>query len=459
MRMEFLRLNPSAFFKPFCCLMLISFIAYGQTDPGVRPTAGGPGSSGGTGDPLPGLTPQQLALFNTTKGIFIEVDSVSGTLPGEGGKGLGPSFNLNSCAGCHVAPAIGGSSPKTNPQIAVATLDNARNVIPSFISINGPIREARLIHNPDGSPDGGVHDLFVIAGRVDTPAGCQITQTDFSPQVANNNVSFRIPTPTFGTGLMEMITDAAILANKNSNLPLKAQFHIAGRENRTGNDGTITRFGWKAQNKSLTIFAGEAYNVEQGVTNELFPNARENGVNCDVLGHSEDHTDFATGISGDVEQFAMFMRLLAPALPVPSFGNVPPDSIQRGSALFAQVGCSLCHTPALKTGISYIEALSNKTANLYSDILVHHMGQGLADNVSQGGAGGDEFRSAPLWGVGQRVFFLHDGRANNLKDAIQAHSSPASAQFGSSEASTSIDTYNALPPASKQDVLNFLRSL
>jgi CxxC motif-containing protein (DUF1111 family) len=419
----------------------------GPKDPGVR------GGDAGAGGAYPGLN---LDRFGITKATFMEVDSVLGTVPNEGGKGLGPSFNMNSCAGCHAFPAVGGTSPAANPQVAVASLHGADNSIPSFIDIDGPIREARFKKNADGSPDGGVHDLFTIKGRSDA-GGCQIPQTDFRSQLDRNNVIFRIPTPTFGAGLIEAVEDVTILANKNSNLGPKGAFGISGRENRSGNDGTITRFGWKAQNKSLLIFAGEAYHVEQGVTNEAFPNPRETAPGCDApgLGHPEDHTDLATGNSGDVEQFALFMRMLAPPTPVTSYGNgsATPSSIQRGHDFFVQIGCVYCHTETLKTGPSSIAALSNTDARLFSDLLVHNMGSGLADGVSQGAAGPDEFRTAPLWGLGKRIFFLHDGRTSDLVRAIKEHSSPGS------EANTSVDFFNRLNDPNAQDVLNFLRSL
>jgi CxxC motif-containing protein (DUF1111 family) len=189
-------------------------------------------------------------------------------------EGLGPRFNLDSCAGCHAFPDVGGSSPKINPQVAVATKNGAKNDVPSFINVNGPVREARFVLNPDGkTPDGGVHDLLVITKRSDAP-GCNIKQPDFAGELAKKNVIFRIPTPLFGLGLVESIPDDYLedaLAAKNA---LKQSLGISGEFNRSGNDGTITRFGWKAQNKSLLIFAGEAYNVEQGVTNDSFNERR-----------------------------------------------------------------------------------------------------------------------------------------------------------------------------------------
>jgi CxxC motif-containing protein (DUF1111 family) len=103
--------------------------------------------------------------------------------------------------------------------------------------------------------------------------------------------------------------------------------------------------------------------------------------------------------------------------------------------------------------------LRNKVANLYSDVALHNMGPGLADEVSQGVAGGDEFRTAPLWGLGQRIFFLHDGRTDDLKVAIRAHRSAGNFKFGPSEANKVIDNFDALDDSSTQDLLNFLRSL
>jgi CxxC motif-containing protein (DUF1111 family) len=113
----------------------------------------------------------------------------------------------------------------------------------------------------------------------------------------------------------------------------------------------------------------------------------------------------------------------------------------------------------LTTGNSAVAALRNQSVNLYSDLLVHAMGPGLADEIAQGQARGDEFRTAPLWGVGQRIFFLHDGRTTDLVAAIQAHRSVANSKFGSSEANRVIDNFNALGNGDKQDLLNFLRSL
>src|SRR5438132_4837937 len=214
--------------------------------------------------------------FNDALDTFNEVDSVSGTI--EAGAGLGPRFNSRSCGFCHAQPATGGTSPATNPQVTDASADGAQNAIPSFISSTGPTREARFPFffdangNPNpNNPNGGVEDLFTITGRSDA-GNCTLTQPSFAQAAATNDLIFRIPTPVFGLGLVENIDDSALLANtKNNNVN---NVGISGTHNHNGNDGTIARFGWKAQNKSLLLFSGEAYNVEMGITNEIFGQER-----------------------------------------------------------------------------------------------------------------------------------------------------------------------------------------
>ena len=296
-----------------------------------------------------------------------------------------------------------------------------------------------------------MHNLYTITGRSDAP-GCTVAQPDFVTAAHRNNLIFRIPTPVFGAGLIENIPDGVIIKNKNSDLAQKRRLGIDGRENRSGNDGSITRFGWKAQNKSLLMFSGEAYNVEMGVTNELFPQERDETTGCVFNPLPEDTTNVNAGVITDVpsdmELFAFFMRMLAPPTPAPE-----TPSRLSGRQLFEQVGCSLCHTPTLTTGPTAIAALSNQTVNLFSDLLLHQMGKGLADDIVQGNAGPDEFRTAPLWGLGQRLFFLHDGRTTDLLEAIRQHDSSRS------EARAVIRNFKALRETQKQDILDFLRSL
>lgn len=436
------------------------FVMQGQNtarDPGPR--TGGPNA----GNSISGLTASQQAYFSDGQSRFQEEESVqNGTH-----NGLGPTFNSNSCSSCHAQPAFGGSSPSVNPQIAIANLDGASNTIPSFITLNGPVREVRFKFavEPNGrvsnTPDGGVHGLFTISGRSDA-ASCQMAQPDFERMLNANNVSFRIPTPVFGEGLIESISEDAILANEAAQAAAGRFLGISGVANRSGNDGSITRFGWKAQNKSLLMFAGEAYNVEMGVTNELFPDERGYPptplpAGCVMNPIPEDATNFdvTSTIAGpsDIVAFSNFMRFLDQPQPACT-GNGCSQSIQNGRHLFSDVAkCAVCHTPSMTTGPAYVAALSHVQANLFSDLLIHHMGSGLADGVSQGGAGPDQFRSAPLWGLGQRLFFLHDGRTSDLLQAIEAHAGPGS------EANAVIRIFNGLTEGQKQDLLNFLRSL
>ena len=470
------RRNISVVTLTIAALFLVGTAFAQVVDPGVR------GGAAGAGTPLASVSANanDLAFFNAGLGQFNESQTVTGD-----NVGLGPRFNLDSCGGCHAQPAAGGTGPAVNPQFTIISrgvASSATNTRPSFITQNGPVREARFpfFFNANGtantnSPNGGVETIFTIAGRADLAAGktCSgLTQPGFAAAAAANNLIFRIPTPVFGSGLMANIDDSTLLINQ-ANQAGNA-FGVAGAFNHNGNDGTISRFGWKAQNKSLMIFSGEAYNVEMGVSNELFTQDRPlpgedgngggggtgfatNCLNTAGVGYPEDITHSngtnASTSSSDVTLFAAFMQFLAP--PTPST-TVPggSTSISRGRTLFSSVGCAVCHTPSLTTQPSQLTAgLSNATANLFSDLEVHHMGTGLADNVSQGGAGGDQFRSAPLWGLGQRIFFLHDGRTTNLVTVINAHGSTGS------EANASLNAAAALSLTDQQNLINFLRSL
>jgi len=432
-------------------------------DPGVRKSS----ADGGPPPALPGLSSEALMYFQAGLAHFSETESVSDD-------GLGPRFNSDSCSSCHSQPFVGGSSPATNPLFSIAIAQGASNQMPWFIAKNGPVREARFVTS-NGLPDGGVHDLFTITGRADAGT-CNIAQPSFgwpgnplTGQGGSRNVVFRIPTPTFGAGLIEAIPDSVILANHQSNSSTKQRFGVGGHPNaiiggavnRSANDGTLTRFGWKAQNKSLLMFAGEAYNVEMGVSNELFPQERDETANCQGGRSPNDQMNIPnpsdppspTAVLSDLDLFAMFMRMLAPPAPA-----TPTGITQRGSAVFSSVGCALCHTPSLATGPHPngglpIPAVANQAVPLFSDLLVHHMGTGLADGITQGAAGPDEFRTAPLWGLGQRVFFLHDGRTSDLIQTIRAHASSGS------EANQVVQNYFNLNPIDQQALILFLRSL
>jgi CxxC motif-containing protein (DUF1111 family) len=485
-------------------------------DPGVR------GGTAGAGDPVPGLTPAQQLFFTAAQARFEVIETVT--------SGLGPGFNELSCASCHVFPAIGGSSPTSNPQVTDANTDGATNVIPSFVTANGPIREARFVLLPNGTPDGSVHDLFSIQGRTDAQ-GCTFAQPNFAAELAANNVIFRIPIQTFGDGLIEGTSDQTLMNNFQAQATQNASLGISGQFNLSGNTANITRFGWKAQNASMLMFAGEAYNVEEGVTNQLFPEKRNftppattiaspgclfNPLPEDTINTVDtiNSVSIVSDNNPDITNFALYMSLLAPPTPVvpltdlmsastastttssttsttassttttpavqmasvlpaaaatsttsttstTSSASATPtiSSLSSGLQAFLNVGCSGCHIMSQTTGnLALIDTttnpnISNLTINPFSDYAVHTMGTGLADGVSQGNANGSQFRSAPLWGVGQRVFFLHDGRTNNLLTAIEDHASSGS------EANTVISQFNLLSVTQQQNILNFLRSL
>jgi hypothetical protein len=304
-----------------------------------------------------------LAVFETDATV-----PGSQKVPQTGGAtipGLGPSFNAVSCFQCHSQPAVGGSSPNNktpnfnntffagNPQVGDAPTQTQLSNVSSFIHLNGPVREARFVNavpaataNTADVEAGAVAELFVIQGRPDNPQGCLIDQEPFPAQVAAHNVIFRIPIPTFGDGFVEAVPDEFLESNlaseigiaNNQNL-FSPPLGISGRFNHNGNDNTIARFGWKAQNKSLLLFSGEAANVEMGVTNEIFHNERTVGNgSCTPNGIPEDQVfapppdpdprgitnllaTFGGGapgtaavmsdISSSIQNFAVFMRLNA----------------------------------------------------------------------------------------------------------------------------------------------------
>src|SRR5580765_3731068 len=373
---------------------VLSTVTLAQTDPGVQSGSRGTGAalSSVLADDNAGI----LAFFNDGLGRFQEVDTVSSN-------GLGPRFNSNSCSSCHAQPAIGGSGPASNPQAQFTTNGVApKDKTPYFITPTGPTVEARFpfFFNKNGSvnvnsPNGGVETIFTVSGRPDAGA-CSLAQPSFTSAKAVNNIIFRIPTPIFGAGLLENLDDSTLLLNQAKNL--NNRLGISGSFNRNGNDGTISRFGWKAQNKSLHTFSGEAYNVEMGISNSLFPQDRplpgEDGsgssgltglpsscLNLTGNGYPEDTNNWAAsgaGILDDAAAFANFMRGLAPpptGSVVLNGSTVSATSIANGSALFSSIGCATCHnpTPGTTQKSKITGSLSSAVVSAYTDVEVHHM--------------------------------------------------------------------------------------
>jgi len=454
-------------------VLFLTGMAFAQTDPGVQ------SASRGTGGTIidPAKDPNGFtAFFNDGLTRFQAVETVSGSA----NVGLGPRFNANQCSSCHAQPAAGGSGAAVNPQFLFTSNGVApSDTTPSFITANGPTVEVRFPFFLTASgaantkaPNGGVEDLFTVTGRPDA-GSCSLAQPNFSAAQAADDIIFRIPTPVFGAGLIENLDDSTLLANQAANLV--NSLGISGSFNRNGNDGTISRFGWKAQNKSLHIFTGEAYNVEMGISNELFPQDRplpeedQQGtglpascLNLGGAGYPEDTSNPNStpnaAVLDDVSAFANFMRFLAPPTPGGVMLNgqqVAATSIANGSALFSSIGCATCHnpTPGTTQASNFAPGLSNIPVPAFSDLEIHKMGIRLEDQISQGGAGGTQFRTAPLWGLGQRIFLLHDGRTTDLYTAIVDHKSSGS------EANVVVTHFSSLTTKQQQDLLNFLRSL
>ena len=469
-------------------------------DPGPRLNPSSP-----VPNPVPGLNANETALFIESLMRVSELEGTCDTcaqqpqsvLPVDpdpnnpfsprrltNSAGMGPVFNADQCFICHSQPQIGGSSPKANPARLIGHRLGGTNVIPRFEDPNGAFRETRFKFNPDGTRDGGVHSLFTLQGRSDAP-GCTLRQPDFEEELERRNLAYRIPLQLFGLGLIESIQDKTIIGNMKAAAREKHFMGIGGHPNLVPNNGTISRFGWKAQNASINMFAGEAYNVEMGITNDLFPISRSEDDDCMSTYTPFDQPRVDELYTNPLKilpawlMFTEFMRFVDAPHPVPL-----SEFAKRGKDLFAQIGCALCHTPSFQTpGVPdpqsprqeigpHTTALRGQTVQLYSDLLVHHMGATLADNVVQGNAGPDEFRTTPLWGLGSRLYFLHDGRTSDVLVAIRDHRSVAgsdggdnpakdsqSRRYGNSEANAVIDIFEGLAGWEQQSVLDFLRSL
>ena len=331
------------------------------------------------GDHLNGLTAEQVNLFLDGKDDFEKAESVEG--------GLGPIFNRDSCVACHSSPVTGGGSSVNVTRFGVTVhgkFDPLDSLGGSLLQENSIVPEAQ----------------------------------EFVPAIANV-VIHRNSTPLFGLGLMEAIPDAEIVRNARQ----------YGNEQIHGRVGWVTdivsgkrmagRFGWKAQQATITAFAADAYRNEMGVTNKYFPTENAPNGNQELLkkfDFVQDPEDQATATSiADFEKVANFMKFLA-APPV----NKPTPTTAAGQLIFNNLGCALCHTPVMHTGYSSIAALNNKDVRLFSDLLLHDMGS-LGDGIVQETATGREFRTPPLWGISQSAPYLHDGRALTIDEAIKAH--------------------------------------
>ena len=451
------------------------------------------GGAPGGGNAVQDLNQFELALFQEGLGRVTELETTCSTCAAlASGDGTGESpllatrtsatglyarFNADQCIACHSQPAIGGSggflvpNPKDSvrrvPENPLFDLIPQRfgktNKVPSFIKQYGPILVPRFVKKADGTPDGHIYPLFTIVGRTDdqTIPGCNaqvLPQPNFEAEFKKGNVAFRIPLQLFGMGLIEAIPDAEVLARHRAMSVYRAQNGIVGAPN-----GNVSyRFGWKAQHKSLTQFTDASA--------EFAPQMKKIPPQCmgldtpqspALLDSAAFEASSADLINPVVLLATSFMRYLD--APRPAEMNA---LAQRGKTLFGTgpenpgIGCVACHTAQMVTSEkTSTAALRKRQVNLYSDLLLHQMGPGLADNITQGQARGDMFRTTPLWGLGQRRFFLHDGRTDDLLVAINAHASPAGNGYPASEANAVIARFKLLPPVEQQAILSFLRSL
>jgi len=359
--------------------------------------------------PLENLTSTQKTDFANGKTEFLNTETVE--------SGLGPIFNDVSCVACHFQGGAGGASRTLVTRFGRVT----NGVFDPLSELGGPLLQRRAI----------AATLFEVIPR------------------EANVVAHRMTTPLFGAGLVEAIPDAAISSYASTSKMYGIKGRAASVQDPITREIRVGRFGWKSQHATLDGFAADAYLNEMGITSRYFPVENAPNGNKARLAVGDKILDpedaLAVGeLKSDLNLAGDFMRLLAP---VPRLTASP--SIIAGEALFAEVGCAVCHVPSMKTGFSPVAALSEKVANLYSDLLLHDMGR-LGDGIAQPPALASEMRTAPLWGLRLRDRYLHDGSASTVDLAVRAHDG---------EAKTVRDRYVALTPAKRQALVVFLNSL
>jgi len=364
------------------------------------------------GDPLPGINAAEFEEFTLGLDDFTEVESVE--------EGLGPAFNGSSCAVCHSVPAIGGAG-------VVAEVRAAR-------------RDERGEFVELAPTSGSLFQIFSIPTHKCQPV--------IPPEA--NVISRRVPIPLFGAGLVEAIPDEVLIAREDPDD--RDRDGVSGRAARIIDLATghrrVGRFGWKAQHATLLAFGADAYRNEMGITNDLFPEELAFGISadlmkvCDPIPDPEDRADRRTRRRG-IDNFEAFMKFLAPA------GRGPiDDTVRAGETLFGVAGCATCHVPSIQTGPSSNPVFNQKNVPLFSDLLLHDVGTG--DGIQQEAAGPQEFRTPALWGLRLRRPLLHDGTAATIEDAVARHAG---------EAATARGRFQALPPAQRDALLAFLKSL
>ncbi|OEC33937.1 CxxC motif-containing protein, DUF1111 family [Pseudomonas cuatrocienegasensis] len=361
--------------------------------------------------------------------------------------GLGPLFNTNACQNCHIKDGRG-HPPGPDARSAASML--VRLSLPAGIEhaailerlgvLPEPVYGAQLqdMAIPGVAPEGRVrveYSLqeveFADGSRVELrQPHLQIDQLGYGPLHPDTQFSARIAPPMIGLGLLEAIPEAAILANADPDD--RNGDGISGRANRVWDDAlertVLGRFGWKAGQPTLNQQNAHAFAHDMGLTSSLVTrdNCSDSQSACRQAPHGGDPE-----VSDSVLASVLFYsRNLA----VPARADVDSPAVLQGKNLFHQAGCAACHTPTFTTAADAAEPeLANQLIRPYSDLLLHDMGPGLADQRSEFLATGREWRTPPLWGIGLteqvngHTQFLHDGRARNLLEAILWHGGEAEA--------------------------------
>ncbi|MVW84602.1 c-type cytochrome [Pseudomonas sp. PB101] len=388
--------------------------------------------------------------------------------------GLGPLFNTNACQGCHIKDGRG-HPPTADDVNAVSML--VRLSIPDAPAYAGVIEQLGVVPEP---VYGGQFQDMAVPGvapegkvRVDYTAvpvrfkdgtevelrkpSLNITQLGYGPMHPDTRFSARVAPPMIGLGLLEAIPDEAILANAEAQA--KANDGIAGRPNQVWDDAqqktVLGRFGWKAGQPNLNQQNVHAFSGDMGLTTSLRPMD-----DCTDAQTACKQAPSGTGPDGEPEVSDNILRLVlfySRNLAVPARRDINAPAVLAGKTLFYQAGCQSCHTPKYTTVANAAEPeLANQVIRPYSDLLLHDMGDGLADNRTEFQASGRQWRTPPLWGIGltQAVSghtqFLHDGRARNLLEAVLWHGGEATA------AQQQVLSFNA---EQRSALLAFLNSL
>lgn len=363
------------------------------------------------GEPLPGLTPEELARFEAGKAAFSRVFTAE--------EGLGPVYNENSCNACHSAPNIGGGGGEEYDIHATFQADDGR---------------CDLLEAHGGGN---------VRTRVTAVAAAAGVGPERTPDEANQRGLFT-PPPMWGRGLVEAIPDSVIEALADPD-----DANGDGISGRVGRDaqGRVGRFRRKADVKDLQDIANGGVLVEFGMTTPEHPG--EMVFSVDALPEGADPAPDPELDQATIDAIADFIRLLAPPPRSPREDPAERTQVAVGEELFVQVGCAACHVPTLRTGPNTVAALDRKAAPLYSDLLLHDMGV-ESGNVCSPVATPSEFRTEILMGVAMRARYMHDGLAPTLWEAIAMHGG---------EGQASVAAFNGLTELQRHAVVAFLLTL